>query len=89
MKIITSNQFNKDLKLIKKRGYKLNDLNIIIEYLKHGISLPEKNKNHLLIGNYKNFYECHIRPDWLLIYTFDFEGNVYLLRTGTHADLFD
>ena len=89
MKVIASNQFLKDLKLMKKRGYILKELDNVIDYLKNNISLPIKYKNHILIGNYSKFLECHIKSDWLLIYNFDLQGNVYLFRTGTHSDLFE
>ncbi len=89
MKIITSNQFIKDLKLIKKRGYDLNELSVVVELIKNNTELPKKYKNHILQGKFNKFYECHIKPDWLLIYKVDLENQIYLIRTGTHSDLFE
>lgn len=84
-----SSKFNKDYKLIKKRGYNLDKLKEVVALLRDGIKLPPKYKDHALSGNYVNFRECHIEPDWLLIYKID--NNVLILtvfRTGTHSDLF-
>ena len=80
-------QFKRDLKLCKKRGYNINLLNAIVNTLRIPAALHPKNKDHSLKGNYTGRRECHISPDWLLIYRVD--GNeIYLDRTGTHADLF-
>ncbi len=88
-KIKTSNKFNKDLKKIQKRGYDLNLIKSVIQKLANGEKLPEKNKDHILLGNYKGCRECHITPDWLLVYElFNGELILYLTRTGTHSDLF-
>ena len=84
-----SNQFKKDLKLAVKRGYKIELLTAVIDLLANGENLPEKYKDHSLTGDFVNCRECHITPDWLLIYQID--GNeliLYLTRTGTHSDLF-
>lgn len=84
-----SNQFRKDLKLAAKRGYKIELLTEVIEKLANGQVLEPRYKDHRLSGNYNSFRECHIQPDWLLIYEID--GNeliLYLTRTGTHSDLF-
>ena len=87
--IILSNQFKKDLKLASKRGYKLDLLDAVVTKLAAGESLPEKNRDHELIGDYAGFRECHIQPDWLLIYKIDNnELILFLSRTGTHSDLF-
>jgi len=84
-----TNKFQKDLKRIQKRGYNLNLIKDIIKKLANGETLPEKNKDHLLTGNYTGKRECHITPDWLLIYEIDGENLfLYLTRTGTHSDLF-
>ncbi len=66
--IVTTKVFDKDYKLLKKRGYNLNLIKEVIEMLADEKELPQKYKNHQLIGNYVGFMECHIRPDWLLIY---------------------
>lgn len=84
-----TNKFQKDLKRIKKRGYDLNLITDIIKKLANGEVLPEKNKDHSLTGNYIGTRECHITPDWLLVYEIDGETLfLYLIRTGTHSDLF-
>ncbi|RHX83553.1 type II toxin-antitoxin system YafQ family toxin [Leptospira stimsonii] len=81
-------QFNKDIKLQKKRKKDLNKLKEIMSQLIDGIQLASKFKDHKLSGNYKNRRECHIEPDWLLIYKLD-DNSIIFERTGTHSDLFD
>lgn len=82
-------KFQKDLKKIKKRGYDISLLIAVLKKLAAGETLPEKNRDHQLSGNFKNFRECHITPDWLLVYEIDNrELILYLMRTGTHSDLF-
>ena len=87
--LTTTRQFEKDYKLCKKRGYKVALLNTIITQLEKTGSVPAKNKPHKLSGIYTGFKECHIQPDWLLIW---FQNNaarvIELTRTGTHSDLF-
>ncbi len=88
-KIKSTRKFDKDIKRIKKRGYDLNLIKSVIRTLANGEKLPEKNKDHILLGNYKGCRECHITPDWLLVYELlDGELILYLTRTGTHSDLF-
>ena len=84
-----TNKFRKDLKRLQKRGYDLSLIKEVIKKLASGESLPEKNRDHFLTGDYSGKRECHIAPDWLLIYEID-DGNLYLYltRTGTHSDLF-
>ena len=82
-------KFQKDLKRVQRRGYDLSLLTEIIRKLADGEPLPEKNKDHSLSGDYIGCRECHVTPDWLLIY--EMSGNdliLYLTRTGTHSDLF-
>lgn len=82
-----STKFKKDFKACVKRRYKLELLQQVIDTLRIPDTLPPKNADHNLTGNYAGFRECHISPDWLLIYST--EGNeLFLYRTGTHADLF-
>ncbi|MCI8614038.1 MAG: type II toxin-antitoxin system YafQ family toxin [Lachnospiraceae bacterium] len=88
LKLNLTSQFKRDLKLCKKRNYDINLLNTIIDTLRIPAALPPKNKDHVLRGNYVGRRECHISPDWLLIYRID-KDEIYLDRTGTHADLFD
>lgn len=89
-RIVTTGKFKKDLKTIIKRGYNIKLMDDVVTKLSNGEKLPEKNKDHALIGIYAGKRECHITPDWLLIYEID-NGNLilYLTRTGTHADLFN
>jgi len=81
--------FKKDYKKVVKRGYDIRLMENIIQKLAKGEQLPEKNKDHPLSGDYSGCRECHITPDWLLIYEID-KGELilYLTRTGTHSDLF-
>ena len=84
-----SNQFKKDLKLAAKRGYKIELLTDVVKKLANGETLDPKYKDHPLSGNFGFYRECHIQPDWLLIYEIDgCELILYLTRTGTHSDLF-
>lgn len=87
--IIQSSKFKKDLKTAIKRGYNISLLDEVVTALTKGETLPSKNKDHLLSGDYKGCRECHIQPDWLLIYKIDNNLLIlYLTRTGTHSDLF-
>lgn len=82
-------KFQKDLKRVQRRGYDLSLLTEILKKLADGESLPEKNRDHLLTGNFSGCRECHITPDWLLVYEiYEEELLLYLTRTGTHSDLF-
>lgn len=90
LEVVLSNRFKKDLKLAAKRGRDLSLLESIVDQLAAQQPLPEKNRDHDLTGDYIGFRECHIRPDWLLIYRVDGEQlMLFLFRTGTHSDLFD
>ncbi len=84
---VYTNRILKDIKLAQKRGLNLKKLKNIIDLLSSTKELPKRCKPHVLSGNYSNYWECHIEPDWLLIYEFT-ENDVRLLRTGTHSDLF-
>ena len=87
--IVQTTKFKRDLKLAQKRGYNLLLLSEAVDLLAEGKSLPEKYKDHTLIGNYVGCRECHITPDWLLIYEISNDELIlYLTRTGTHSDLF-
>lgn len=82
-------QFRKDYKLAMKRGLKIELLERVIMLLATGETLPEKNKDHALTGNWVGHRECHILPDWLLVYRVEDDILVLTLtRTGTHSDLF-
>ena len=85
-----TSQFKKDYKLAMKRGLDISLLEDIIAKLALGESLPEKNRDHALSGNWNGYRECHILPDWLLIYKL--EDNILILTlasTGTHSNLFN
>ncbi len=87
--IVPSNQFKKDLKLAAKRGYDMNKIKNVIEKLANGEILEAKCRDHLLTGDYGGFRECHIQPDWLLVYQIcNGQLVLFLARTGTHSDLF-
>ena len=89
-KVDFSNQFKKSYKLAQKRGLPIDRLLEVIKVLASGKDLDFKYKDHALTGNYKGFRECHILPDWLLIYKIEKNRCIlYLLSTGTHADLFE
>ena len=88
-KIVWTARFKKDYKLAMKRNLNINLLDDIIRALSRGETLPEKNKDHELTGNWAGHRECHITGDWLLIYRIDDDVLVLTLaRTGTHSDLF-
>lgn len=81
--------FKKDYKRIKKRGYNLKLLEQVITILAEGKTLPVEYRDHALIGDYIGCRECHIAPDWLLVYeVVEDELFLYLTRTGTHSDIF-
>lgn len=83
-----SRQFDRDVKRVKKRGKNMKKLRDIITLLVEGKKLPVSNKEHKLVGPFKSFRECHIEPDWLLIYKIH-ESQITFVRTGSHSDLFD
>ena len=87
--IVPSNQFKKDLKLAQRRGYDLTKIKKVITLLANGEPLEEKYRDHFLVGDYGGYRECHIQPDWLLIWEQrDTELILILTDTGTHSDLF-
>ena len=85
----TTSQFKKDFKLAMKRGLNIDLLETVIATRALGEPLPDKNKDHALTGNWIGHRECHILPDWLLIYRIEEEVLILTLaRSGTHSDLF-
>lgn len=89
LKVRFTNQFKKDYRLALKRGCQENLFREVIEKLVRQEPLPERNKDHQLTGNWTGHRECHITPDWLLIYTIVNEELILELnRTGSHTDLF-
>lgn len=84
-----TSRFRKDYKLMEKRNLNMSLLDEIIAKLAQGIQLPANNRDHELTGNYAGHRECHIQPDWLLVYRVEEEVLVLsLTRTGSHSDLF-
>ena len=83
-----TNTFQKDLKRAVKRDKKIKRLEDILDLLSAEDTLPAKTRPHKLSGQYAGLWECHIEPDWLLIYGLE-EDEIILYRTGTHADLFE
>ena len=84
---IYTNKFKKDVAKLIRRGKDLSKLEKIVICLQKEEVLPIKNRDHVLVGNYVGRRECHIEPDWLLIYLVK-DGDLILDRTGTHSDLF-
>ena len=89
-KIKFTSSYKKSYKLIQRRGLDIQLLDNVIDLLREGKKLPAKYKDHSLNGKFKNFRECHIQPDWLLIYLIEEDIiTLTLVDTGTHSDLFD
>lgn len=87
--IQASTKFKRDIKKCIRQQKNFEKLKAISEMLENGETLPDKNKDHLLTGNWKGHRECHIEPDWLLIYRKNEEEKVIeFIRTGSHSDLF-
>ena len=82
-----STQYKKDMKSCARRKYDMDLLKPVIDTLRIPADLPPQYRNHGLGGQYKGYQECHITPDWLLVYKYD-KGDLLLYRTGTHSDLF-
>ena len=88
-RVIYLPRFNKDVALMKKRNFDMEKLKAVITLLMNGETLEPRYKDHPLKGNYAGFRDCHISPDWLLIYRLVGADKLELARTGTHADLFN
>lgn len=87
--VTTTSRFDRDLKRLKKRGYNLVLLADVIKKLAAGEKLPASNRDHKLTGNFRQYRECHIAPDWLLVYEIVDETLLLILqRTGSHSDIF-
>ena len=90
LKLVPTSQFKRDYKRMKKRGQNMNELQVVLDKLCAEKPLDERHRDHALIGRYVGFRECHIRPDWLLVYAIDKDKFILVAsRTGTHSDLFD
>jgi mRNA interferase YafQ len=88
-KLVFTNRFRKDVKLLQKRDYNLGLLKTSIQNLEEEGKLPQSNKPHKLSGKYTGYWEAHLKPDWLIIWkVYQSENEIWLTRTGTHSDLF-
>jgi mRNA interferase YafQ len=85
--IVTAKQFDKDTKKVRLRGKDMARLLSVVDAMRNRQQLEPRHRDHALAGHWKGYRECHIGPDWLLIYSLD-DTTVYLARTGTHSDLF-
>lgn len=85
--LITENSFKRDFRKSVKRGQDMGKLDVILELLVQGKSFPEKNRNHKLKGEYVGYWECHVAPDWLLVYK-KTSTAIILSGLGSHSDLF-
>lgn len=85
--VICGTQFRRDVKLAQKRGKDTAKLHPVIQLLIDGVALPHRFKDHPLSGDWKHYRDCHVEPDWLLVYKIDGD-DLHLVRTGTHSDLF-
>ena len=87
--LVLTGKFKKGLKLAKKRGLNIELLEEVVDKLQNGIPLEKKYRDHELQGKFKGFRECHIQPDWLLIYLLEDDVlTLTLVDTGTHSDMF-
>lgn len=88
LRLVTRKRFDKDFKRCLKRDLKINKLHAIVDALQWREPLAARHRNHKLSGQWSDCWECHIEPDWLLIYML-IDDDLVLMATGTHADLFD
>ena len=87
--LVFTNKFNKDVKLLQKRGYNMELVKIAILLLESTGNLPSEYNSHKLAGKYTDYWEAHLKPDWLIIWKLVVKENaIWLTRTGTHSDLF-
>ena len=84
-----TSRFDRDLKRLAKRGKDMSKLRDLIEDLRHRRPLPARCRDHALVGDWKGYRDCHVEPDWLLVYRADEAAGVLVLdRTGSHTDVF-
>lgn len=88
MSIQETRQFKKDIKRLKKQGKYLKKLYTVIQILYESNPLERKYRDHKLVGNFSSYRECHIEPDWLLVYKIE-NATLFLIQTGSHQELFD
>jgi mRNA interferase YafQ len=84
---IFESRFKKDIKRLQRRGKEMEKLKNVIDKLLENQKLESQYKDHALTGNWNGYRDCHIEPDWLLIYKIS-ENHLYLVRSGSHSDLF-
>lgn len=90
LRLVPTSQFRKDYKKAAKRGMDMSELQAVLDRLCAEEPLDERHRDHALTGNYAGFRECHVRPDWLLVYAVDRDNLILVAsRIGTHSDLFD
>jgi mRNA interferase YafQ len=87
LEVFSTRQFEKDISKIKKQGKNIELLENVMNDIKNEKTLDAKYKEHLLKGDYENCLECHIQPDWLLVYYYG-ENSITFYRTGSHSELF-
>ena len=86
--VVKATQYKRDCKAAQKSGLDMEKLELIVQLLAADIPLPPRNRDHALTGNWAGCRECHIEPDWLLVYSKDSDSlNLYLIRTGSHSKL--
>jgi len=87
--LLISSQFEKDIFLVEKRGKNMSELDVVVKILENGKKLPQRYKNHKLKNIQPETWDCHIQPDWVLLYAKDKKNKIVkLIRTGAHSDLF-
>ncbi|MEO1162861.1 MAG: type II toxin-antitoxin system YafQ family toxin [Chloroflexota bacterium] len=90
LRIVISSQFKRDAKKAKRRGKDIDKLEAIVDHIAQRRTLPPHYRDHALTSNWRGYRECHIEPDWLLIYQVNLDEKLlYLKRTGSHADLLE
>ena len=87
LEIKIMNACRRDIRKLQRQGKNLEELYTVVKMLAEGETLPERYRDHYLTGNWRGFRECHIRPDWLLIYRI-VDQELQLTRSGSHSDLF-
>lgn len=86
--LLTTTAFEKDMRRVEKQGKDLNKLEEVVNLLQSQQPLPRRCRPHVLRGNWSGHWDCHLQPDWLLLYRLT-EGELILVRTGSHAELFE
>jgi mRNA interferase YafQ len=87
LEVKRTNKFKKEYRLMEKRGKDMGKIDLVIRLIARGVPLPAEYHEHLLHGAYEGCTECHVEPNWLLVYRFE-DDIVHFARTGTHSDLF-